>query len=717
MLWNSKKKYMLLIVVMLLTTAVYWPGLSGTFVFDDFPNIVDNPGIQAKNAGLASLMRAALSSPSSELSRPLASLSFAANYLLTGLSPYWMKLTNLVIHLMNGLLVFFLAQALLQASEDGSTERHSAKFAFVNVTINDGATSQMRQISVVALLIACSWMILPINLTGVLYVVQRMESMANLFVMTGLVGYVAGRRQMLSIKSLPLSTPSENPSHAFVRIWSSVDRGLVLCVIGLIVPVVFGVMAKETAVMLPMYALMVELTLFRFHPACTTPLTHASVMEGSPANQSWKSQKSDRRIIALFLLILLMPILAGLAWMLPRVLSPQSWITRDFTLGTRLLSEARIMIDYIVWTLLPTPHGLSFYHDDFRASSGLLTPLTTLASITALAGLVALAVWLRPRRPLAALGIALFLSCHLLTGTILPLELIYEHRNYFASFGLLLAIVPLLAAPSSSTTANRGNILATDAIRANQGLPFPLARYSLLAGLLLCWTTLTALTAYAWGSPLRLAEDLALRAPQSPRAQYELGRLYIMSTQYDPNSKFRPLVYPPLERAASLPNSSILPEQALIFMNARMHLPLKDAWWNSLIAKLKARAPTVQDESSLISLTQCVRDKACDLPQNRMMEAFMASLTHPDPSARLLACYGDYAWNVLDDKPLGLRMARLATHADPREPVYQVTLIKMLLAEGQLKEAHELFQQLQSLNYGGRLNGSLSDLEELPGMQ
>ncbi len=140
-------------------------------------------------------------------------------------------------------------------------------------------------------------------------------------------------------------------------------------------------------------------------------------------------------------------------------------------------------------------------------------------------------LWLRSRRPLAALGIALFLGCQLLTGTILPLELIYEHRNYFASFGLLLAIVPLLAVPRSQ--------------------PFALPRHVLLAGLLLCWTALTAITAYAWGNPLRLAEDLASRAPQSPRAQYELGRTYIIYSHYDPASPFTRLAYAPLEKAAA----------------------------------------------------------------------------------------------------------------------------------------------------------------------
>ena len=104
----------LLAAAFLLTIAVYWPGLYGTFLFDDYPNIVDNHGVQPQDASMPSLVRAALSSPSSEFRRPLASLSFAANYLATGLDPYWMKLTNLVIHLLNGLLVFLLAQKLIR---------------------------------------------------------------------------------------------------------------------------------------------------------------------------------------------------------------------------------------------------------------------------------------------------------------------------------------------------------------------------------------------------------------------------------------------------------------------------------------------------------------------------------------------------------------------------------------------------------------------------
>jgi hypothetical protein len=385
-------------------------------------------------------------------------------------------------------------------------------------------------------------------------------------------------------------------------------------------------------------------------------------------------------------------------------------------MSTRLLSEARIVADYVVWTLFPTPGALSFYHDDFSVSTGLLVPWTTLAGMLFLAGMAALMFWMRKRRPLTALGIALFLGCHLLTGTVLPLELIYEHRNYFASFGLMLAIIPYLTAPPRPSAGTTSVAIAHDEL-LGQSQPFALPRYTLLAGLLLSWAALTALTAHAWGNPLRLAEDLAARAPQSPRAQYELGRTYIIYSHYQPDSPFTRLAYAPLEKSAALPNSSILPEQALIFMNARMHLPLKNAWWDSMIAKLKANKPGVQDESSLGALTQCARENNCDLPADRMMNAFMAALSHPNPRPRLLATYGDYAWNVLDDHSLGERMTEEAVQAQPGEPAYRITLVRMLAAQGRKAEAEKALKQLDTLNIGGRLDDSLRELRALLSLQ
>jgi len=218
------------------------------------------------------------------------------------------------------------------------------------------------------------------------------------------------------------------------------------------------------------------------------------------------------------------------------------------------------------------------------------------------------------------------------------------------------------------------------------------------------------MTAQAWGDPLRLAEELANRAPDSPRAQYELGRTYIIYSHYDPNSPFTRLAYAPLERAASLPNSSILPQQALIFMNARMGLPIEDAWWTSMIAKLAARKPGVQDESSLSALTQCAREARCNLSRARMSQAFSAALSHGTSSARLLATFSDYAWNVLGDRALGEDMIRKAIITENREPAYLVTLARMLIAEGRKPEAQETIEKLEKLNLGGQLNDTVAEL-------
>jgi len=656
-----------LCIALAFTCAVYWPGLSGTWLFDDYPNIVENEAVQPNHADLPSLVNAVISSPASEFKRPLASLSFAVNYLATGLDPYWMKLTNVVIHLLNGLLVFLLARRLLWAVHE--QQRNSTSTSGDFRKREDAASDKdARQTGLTAALIAAAWMLLPINLTAVLYVVQRMESMANLFVLLGLIGYVAGRYRMLGLLALGSRKPPESLSRENREGW----KGFMLCAISITLPTALGATAKETAVMLPLYAILIEWSLFHFR---------------------MRTHGTDHRLSVLFAVVLVLPMIAGLAWLLPHVLPPANWATRDFTLGTRLLSETRIVIAYIVWTLLPEPQMLSFYHDDFHISTGLFTPWTTFTSIVGLVVLIALILWLRRRRPLVSLGIALFLGCQLLTATILPLELIYEHRNYFASFGLMLAIVPWLTALSSGSA------------------PFALPRRALLASLLLLWSGETLFTAMAWGNPLRLAQALAARAHESPRAQYELGRTYIIYSQYDPLSPFVQLAYAPLERAAALPGSSILPEQALIFLNARMHRPLKAQWWNSMIVKLKSHKPGVQDESSLGALTQCATRHECDLPKQPMTMAYLAALSHPNPSARLLAMYSDYAWNVLGDHTLGLRMIESAVAASPTTAAYRITEARMYIALGQRVQVDQAIGALEKLNIGGSLTSEISELK------
>lgn len=616
----------------ILVVAVYSLGVGGGFMFDDYPNIVENPGVQPKHVNVPTLLNAALASPASDFKRPAASLSFALNYLVTGLDPVGMKLTNVAFHLANAWVLYLLMAAVLRVLRGNRDDR-------------DRLT---------AVLIAAGWALLPINLTAVLYVVQRMESMANLCVLAGLLGYVVGRRRMLEG-----------------------GRGLFIALGSVLIGTALGVLSKETAVMTPLYAFLIEFFVFRGQ------------------NPPQAARGIDRRLVAFYVLTLALPFIAGMAWIGPSLLRPESWARRDFTLSTRLLSEARIVVDYIAWTLTPTPQALSFYHDDFRISQGLLSPWTTLTSVLAIAALATGAIVLRRRSPLVGLGVALFLACHTLTATILPLELIYEHRNYFASIGLLIALVSALR----DVTANAAE------------RPLSLVRGALLAILFSWWTAMTAMTAHAWNDPLTLARELAYRAPQSPRAQYELGRTYIIYSHYDKDSPFVRMAYIPLETAAALPGTTILPEQAMIFMNAKMSLPIKDEWWESMQTKLRKAPPTIQDESALDSLSKCISDMGCKMPAQRVLDAFLTAIAHPNPSPRLLAMYANFAWNILNDRTVALSAQRRAVEAAPNEMTYRTGLARMAIRTGDIQTAKAEVAAMRSVNVGGRYNDDIDSLE------
>lgn len=611
----------LMLAGMLVTVAAYWSGLNGGYLFDDFPNIVDNNSIHQTEFTISALAEAATSSPSSFLQRPLASISFAINHILTGLDPYWMKAGNLLIHLTNGLLLFLLSRLILQ-----------------HLRISE------QQASLYAALTASMWLILPINISVVLYVVQRMESLAQLFVGLGLLGYCHGRLQMLKNER----------------------AGLALAFFSLSLCTALGILSKESAALLPLYAFMVECFLYRFR-------NHAG--------------HRDISVLMMFGALLLVPYALGLAWQLDKISRATAWAARDFSVFERLISEPRILLSYLKWIVLPMPGDLSFYHDNIEVSRSLTAPWTTAVSILTLAALAVCAGLLRQRSPVIGLGIALYLCSHALTATIIPLDLAYEHRNYFASFGVVLVMV--------------AGIMHVQPHKAARLVLCLLAGY---------WLLFTTWTATAWSHPVKLAQELAIRAPESPGAQYALAQTYIVASGYEPDSPYLPLAWKILEETAALPKASILPESALIFTHSKLGLPIKPYWWDNLLTELSEQTPDSEDQAAIMSLTQCVRNEICALDQQRMINMFLSALDHDTKRPRVLAAFGDYAWNVLQDHALALELATEVVKLDPRQPEYLITLFKMQSALNLNTAAQATWGRLEELNHAGRLNRRLSQL-------
>ena len=607
----------LLPVLLVLVALVYWPGLGGGFVFDDYPNIVQNGALHVTWASTwLEWLAAVFSSPASELQRPLAMLTFAINHALTGLDPYWMKLTNLVIHLVNTVLVLNVVRLLLRLAEPDATS-------------STGADR-------VALWVAAAWALTPINLMAVLFVVQRMESLSHAFVFGGLYLYLLGRQAQCAGRG-----------------------GWWLVLSGLLGGTVLGVLSKESAVLLPMYALVLEWAILKFGSARQAP---------------------DRRLLALFGTVLVLPALLGLGWMIPKVLDAGAYAGRGFDLGERLLTEGRVLVDYLHWTLLPNLGQLSLYHDDYAISRGLLDPPATLMAFVFLAALLAAAVWLRKRRPLMALGLGWFFSAHLLTATIWPLELVFEHRNYFASLGLCLAMGDLLLrAPPSARLRRAGAVAAV--------------------GLLVLYAGLTTLRSLEWSNPLRFAMTEVAKHPSSPRATYDLARDLVLLSEFDPASSYVDPALAALERARRVPRATALPEAAAIVLAARTGRRIDPEWWTSLQDKLRTGPIGAQENNALRTIGNCVPARDCRLPDEQVVATFQAALRQVR-NPETLGIFGHYALDGLHDPALALALWQEAASLAPGAVQYQEKLARLLIASGRFEEASVAIANVRRL---GRL--------------
>jgi hypothetical protein len=616
-----------LLLALAFAALVYAPGLGGHFVYDDLPFIVNNQDLHVANDSFDAWMRAMLSLPEAHVGRWLGMLSFALNYRLGGPTVVPFKVTNLCIHLLNGVLLY--AMLLRMLALDGC---------------RPGAAGPRAPPGWLPLAIAATWMVLPINFTAVLYVSQRMESLCTTFVLLGLAGYFAARRRQIVE-----------------------GEGIWPAAIWLAGATAAGIAVKESAAMLPLYALIAD-----------AALTRLADRDG----------RVSRPLLGLYAMVVGIPFAAGLAWL-------GSWIfgARSYSMSVgilpRLITEPRVLVDYLHWTLLPRLDQLALLHDDYLPSRGWLDPPSTVACALALAALLVLAWTMRRRAPLASVGIGWFFAGHLLTATVIPLDLVFEHRNYFPSIGVLLAVIALA-----------GTMPLTGRLRS----------LAAVAGCLLAFNAaqVTARRAYDWGDGWRFALSEAEHRPLSSNAQYALA--VALSTRADGMPHTQAQVDAVLLRAASLPGASIAPEATLIMVRSRNGLAIDPALWSSLIAKLDSHPPSTIDSNALDGLLQCHVEGSCKQPQ-LMLQASTAALGHGAPSAELLMNYSDFAWSVLDDRKLAERALRDALVARPDQARARAKLVAMLRAENRPDEAEKEMATLRAGNLFGALDPLIMRLD------
>ena len=596
---------------------VYLPGLPGGFIYDDYFNFLQNSTIDKSELSFSAAWTASQSGLSGPLGRPFAMLSFYLNYQLTGFHPLSFKLINIVIHALNTLLVFAIVNQLL-----------------ILLSINRGGALNKNQVQHLAFWITILWAVHPIHLTAVLYIVQRMTSMAAMFTLLGIYHYLILRQ-----------TPTQNINQTIIRLASIAMLGVIagLC--------------KENGLLLFLFLFVIESFLFR-----------------------WRVNTSQERwcLYIFYCVVLVLP-LCLVVFMLFNGDLTENYSGRAFDLTERMLTECRVLWFYISQILLPQANVFGLYHDDFVLSTGILKPISTLSSIAAFVLLALFAIKYNKKHVWFGFGLSFFIAGHVMESTILPLNLVHEHRNYLPALGLLIIFVLSLNLIMSKVKIFSNNCF-----------------FVVIA---ILFTFITVNRAYDWSNVILLGERMAQRHPNSITANYEMGYAYTKVFQQTNEAFFAYKAITALQRATSLSNDNLQPAIALLHVRAMLGESEDLTLTKKVSMEFKTKKVTVPEVISLRQYLNCYIEGICKSGSQQGMENMFNSLmTNSSLQGRLkddvLYIYSTYLLVTPGGHDKALTIMEDVASRNPNVLEYQVKLISILLTNGKSDEANSLMQLL-----------------------
>ncbi len=405
---------------------------------------------------------------------------------------------------------------------------NGALLAWLGLLLARVATRRELLSQAMAVVIAAVWMLHPFNVSTTLYVVQRMAQLSTLFMAAGLLAYTHGR--MVSVR---------RPAHGYA--WMAAGAGL---------GGVLAVLSKENGLLILTYILVIEYFVLRG--------------AGLPAPRYWSIWAG---------VFVWLPLLAFAAWIFQTIPSIEAGFgRRPFNLTERLLTETRVLFDYLAHILIPIRHGTGVFHDDFVISRSLFDPATSWAALLGVVGLAGLAAATRRRYPVVGFAIAWFLVSHLIESTVFPLEIYFEHRNYLAIFGIYFAIVYYVL----TVTGNLKLVV----------------RYGF--ALFFCVIVFTTWqTAALWGKPLLSAVTWADEHPASYRAQQNAAATWLRAGNFTQAEKF-------LTRGSRVSPNTASPDLQLMLLRCLQDGPIDTHDYRALVDKLTrvdydtAAVPTIE---------------------------------------------------------------------------------------------------------------------------
>jgi tetratricopeptide (TPR) repeat protein len=378
--------------------------------------------------------------------RPVASVTFALNYYWGEHRVFGYHLVNLAIHAATALALYGFLLMLFRLP------RAPRPVTALRAPLALGA--------------ALLWAAHPVQTQAVTYIVQRMTSLAALFYLLALIAYLKGRE-------------SAGRSRIFWWLAALACGALALG-------------SKEMAATLPFALLLLEWCLFEV------------------------DRRTARRAV-IAVAVLLIPIVVVAIFVVRDSTGSSFWgqltVHRStiqlFTFTEHLLTEGRVIVHYVTLLAWPHPSRLTFDYA-FPISRGLFDPPTTALSWLLILGAIAGGFALRRRAPLAAFAILWFFLQLAIESSVIPLDLVFEHRLYLPSMG-----VALLAALAGAWMWQRWT-----------RSPWRFTPVVAAAMVVIVWTGWTIQRNRVWATELSLWTDTVAKAPSNPRAMSSLAVAY-----------------------------------------------------------------------------------------------------------------------------------------------------------------------------------------------
>ena len=328
-------------------------------------------------------------------------------------------------------------------------------YLFIKTTLNlPLLQSKYGEYALLPFAAALIWAVHPLQTQSVTYIIQRMNSMSSMFYILSLYLYVKGRI-------------AKKIWHMWTLFFSAFFAGLL------------ALGSKETAATLPFFIFLYEWYFLQ------------------DLDLSWLKKQFFPALILLLCIVLLVFAYLGKS---PIESIMGSYGAREFTLTQRILTEFRVVFFYISLLLFPHPSRLNLDHD-FALSTGLATPITTIASAGFLLILLVISISSARKHRLVSFCLLWFFGNLVIESSLISLEIIFEHRNYLPSMMMVLLVLILI---------------------------FPILKHSSVKVVFICIVML--LFSYwtfernkVWNDKISLWSDCAAKSPGKARPHNNLG--------------------------------------------------------------------------------------------------------------------------------------------------------------------------------------------------